>query len=209
REEVIGRPVFDLYAPAFQEPARRYFQQFLAEGALYGKELQVRTRDGTPIDVSLNATAVTDASGRITSGRSTWRDISRRKFFENQLRLIFESSPNGLVAVNEEGTILMVNSRVEQWFGYHREELLGQSIALLIPEGHRASHPSDGKSFLLQWQAQSSGTMERGRIFHGAGKDGKDVPLDINLTPIGLEREGTSLITMTNMTERLRDKEAL
>lgn len=209
REEVIGRPVIDLYAPAYQEHARRYFQQFLTEGALYGKELQVRTREGTFIDVSLNATAVRDSSGRIISSRSTWRDISRQKFAENQLRLIFESSPNGLVALNEEGIILMVNSRVEQWFGYHREELLGQSIDVLIPERHRVSQPSDGKSFLLQWQAYSSEATERGRIFYGAAKDGKDIPLDIDLTPIGLEGEGTSLITMTNITERLRDKEAL
>ena len=206
RNEVIGRPVFELYAQTSREQARQCFQQFLAHGAIYAQEMQLRTREGTTIDVSLNATAVRDISGRITSSRSILRDITQQKFAENQRRLIFEASPNGILVVNDQGTILMINSRIENWFGYRREELIGKSIECLIPERYREQHAADLHEFMLVPQVR---LMGKGRELYGLCQNGREIPLEIGLNPMGLENQGTILVTMTNITERLRDKEAL
>ena len=56
-------------------------------------------------------------------------------------RLVVESSPNGVVMVDRRGTIVLVNRETERLFGYHRDELLGQSIEMLVPAQLRPRHP--------------------------------------------------------------------
>jgi PAS domain S-box-containing protein len=87
KEEIIGRPVFDLYTPQSTEVARkRVFPDFKKTGVVKGAELQLQRKDGSVIDVSLNVSAVHDEKGDILYSRSSWRDISETKALETQLR---------------------------------------------------------------------------------------------------------------------------
>jgi PAS domain S-box-containing protein len=58
-----------------------------------------------------------------------------------------EASPNGIILVNAEGHIVLVNTYAEKLFGYGREELIGQDIELLIPERFRRDHPAHRAGF--------------------------------------------------------------
>ena len=51
-----------------------------------------------------------------------------------------EAAPGAMVLVNHEGKIALVNSHAEKLFGYERQELLGQSIEVLVPQPPRGSH---------------------------------------------------------------------
>ncbi|WNM60192.1 PAS domain S-box protein [Candidatus Nitrospira neomarina] len=206
REEIVGKPVFERYTPASREQARLCFQQFRQHGVVQDAELQLLTREGKTIEVSLNATAVRDASGHIISSRSIWRDISKQKSLEDQQRLIFEASPNGILVVNAEGRILMANSRIEDWFGYRREELIGTPVERLVPERFRTQHAGDRREFMLVPQVRPMG---KGRDLYGLCKDGSEVPLEIGLNPMGREHDGRILVTITNMTERKRDRDTI
>lgn len=53
---------------------------------------------------------------------------------------LFEAAPDGIVIVDPGGTIVLVNAQVEKMFGYHREELHGAAIELLVPECFCARH---------------------------------------------------------------------
>ena len=57
-------------------------------------------------------------------------------------RLAVEASPSGMIAVNGDGAIIMINGEIERLFGYAREELLGQPVDILLPDGVRAKHAS-------------------------------------------------------------------
>ena len=78
-DEVVGRPVFELYHPDNIEAARKAFRPFPASGKVDNAKLQLRRKDGIKVYVMLNATAVYDGSGKIAYSRSSLRDITERK----------------------------------------------------------------------------------------------------------------------------------
>ena len=100
---------------------------------------------------------------------------------ELRLRAAVESSPSGLLMVDAAGRIVLVNREVERLFGYAREELLGQSVELLVPEGMRETHAGDRAGFLADPKVRSMGA---GRDLYGRRKDGTEVPVEIGLTPV-------------------------
>jgi two-component system, cell cycle sensor histidine kinase and response regulator CckA len=86
KEEIVGRPVFELCQPVCVEEARTAFQVFRSTGEVHNAELQLRCKDGSRVDVILNASAVFDETGRIAYSRSVLRDITDRKQAEEALR---------------------------------------------------------------------------------------------------------------------------
>ena len=83
----------------------------------------------------------------IDTAEGTWVlrsivDITGRKRAEDHFRLAVESAPNAMVMVNHEGRIVLVNSQTEKLVGYDRQELIGQSIEMLVPDAFRESHQS-------------------------------------------------------------------
>ena len=70
------------------------------------------------------------------------RDISVRKAAEEHLaqmegryRGLLEAAPDAMVVVNQGGEIVLLNVQAEKQFGYRRDELLGQKVTNIIPEG--------------------------------------------------------------------------
>ena len=60
---------------------------------------------------------------------------------DERFRLAVEAVPNAVVMVNHEGKIVLVNSQTEKLFGYSREELLWQSVEILVPRSSQQSQP--------------------------------------------------------------------
>ena len=96
-------------------------------------------------------------------------------------RLAVELSPAGMVVIDEDGTIVLVNREFERLFGYDRTELVGRSIDLLVPMRFRDRHPSFRRNFLGSPQARPMGA---GRDLFGLRKDGSELPVEIGLNPI-------------------------
>ena len=86
RDEIVGKPVFNLYHPDCLDTVKEVFRQFLSTGEAKSDELQLRCRNGRRIDVSLNVSAFRDAQGRIHHSRSILRDITGQKRMERDLR---------------------------------------------------------------------------------------------------------------------------
>ncbi len=85
KEEIVGHPVYNIYHPDCLEDAKKAFQSFIETGKLDNRELQLRRKDGSKLDVSLNVSAVRGENGQILSSRSTLRDITKRKRVEQEL----------------------------------------------------------------------------------------------------------------------------
>jgi len=118
-------------------------------------------------------------------------DITERKQAQDRFRLVVEASPNGIVLVDAQGHIVLVNACVEKLFGYGREELIGQSIELLVPERFRGEHPAHRAGFHATPAARAMGA---GRELFARRKDGTEFPVEIGISPIQ-SQEGTLVLS--------------
>jgi PAS domain S-box-containing protein len=86
-----------------------------------------------------------------------------------------------MVVVNQSGEIVLLNIQAEKQFGYSRDELLGQKVKNLIPEGFAKRLISDGTRSAAEALAQQIGT---GIELIGRRKDGTEFPIELMLSPL-------------------------
>src|SRR5205085_4646451 len=91
-------------------------------------------------------------------------------------RSAIEASPTGMIMVDANGRIVLVNREIERLFGYTREELLQRSIEDLVPERFRTGHPDVRRRFFDAPQRRSMGA---GRDLFGLRRDGQEIPVEI------------------------------
>ena len=133
-------------------------------------------------------------------------DISEIKRGEERFRLAVEASPNANVMVNEHGRIVLVNQQTEKLFGYSRDELIGQSVEMLVPEGFSAGHPPHRAAFVAALQTRAMGA---GRDLFARRKDGGEFLVEIGLNPIHTQDGLFVLTVIVDISARRQSEEAL
>jgi diguanylate cyclase (GGDEF)-like protein/PAS domain S-box-containing protein len=125
---------------------------------------------------------------------------------ERKFRALLESAPDAMVIVNSHGHITLANAQAERMFGYSREELMGQSVRILIPERLRERHHAHQRSYLRDAKARPMGSDLE---LHGRRKDGSEFPVEISLSPLETD-EGTLVSSaIRDITERKRSEALL
>jgi formate hydrogenlyase transcriptional activator len=215
REELAGKPVEILVPERFRatHPNHRlaYNTQPSVRPMGVGLELYGLRKDGTEFAVDIMLSPVETADGRVTV--SVIRDISERKKTqaalqesEQQLRALFEFSPDAIIASDQEGRITQANAQVERFFGYNKAELLGQSVDVVVPERFRLTHPAHRKDYSERARVRQMGI---GLELYGRRKDGSEFPVDIMLGPVETPAGRMVLSVIRDLTERRAAEEAL
>ena len=99
---------------------------------------------------------------------------------EDQYRELLEAAPDAMVVVDQAGKIVILNVQAEKQFGYSRDELLGQKVMNIIPEGFAERLVTDATRSETDALAQEIGT---GIELSGRRKDGSAFPIEIMLSP--------------------------
>jgi PAS domain S-box-containing protein len=122
----------------------------------------------------------------------------------DQLRLFCEASPNEVLAVDPDGTIIFVNAQCERMLGYGRDELVGHPVELLIPFRLRDGHVGLRQAFAAVPQQRPMGV---GRDLLAQRKDGSEFPVEIGLSPVETEDGPCVLAVMVDISDRKRAEE--
>src|SRR5580700_231928 len=109
------------------------------------------------------------------------QDLIESKESGAKYRGLLEAAPDAMVVVNQSGEIVLLNLQAEKRFGYRRDELLGQKVTSIIPEGFAERLIADALRSAEDALAQQIGT---GIELNGRRKDGSEFPIEIMLSPL-------------------------
>ncbi len=133
RDQIIGKPVYDLYHPDSKPAVEAAFRSFVETGSVRGAELQLQKPSGETVDVELNVSAIRDEHGNIVASRSIWRDITQRKHDEmlrrqhtDRLQAIGQLAAGVAHEINNPAAFVLANQSV-------MKELL-QSLSACLEE---------------------------------------------------------------------------
>jgi PAS domain S-box-containing protein len=201
RDELLGQKVKEIIPEGFAErliaDATRSVAGALAQQIGMGIELSGRRKDGSEFPIEIMLSPLKSAEGILVT--AAIRNISARKAAEAKYRGLLEAAPDAMVVVNQAGEIVLVNVQAERQFGYRRDELLGQKVKEIIPEGFAERLTADATRSTVEALAQQIGM---GIELSGRRKDGSEFPIEIMLSP--LENAGGILVTaaIRNITAR-------
>ena len=194
RDELIGQKVTNIIPKGFAERLHadglRSAENALAQQIGTGIELTARRKDGSAFPIELMLSPLESAEGILVT--AAIRDISVRKDAEKNLaqmegryRGLLEAAPDAMVVVNQGGEIVLLNVQAEKQFGYRRDELVGQKVKNIIPQGFAERLLTDGLRSAEDALAQQIGT---GIELTARRKDGSEFPIELMLSPLnGIE----------------------
>src|SRR5512138_706497 len=95
-------------------------------------------------------------------------------------RQLFEATPDGVVVIDDTGTLVLVNARAEAMFGYPVGTMVGLPLETLVPERYRVVHDRHRSHFMAHAAARPMGT---GMSLVGQRRDGTEFPIEVGLAP--------------------------
>jgi PAS domain S-box-containing protein len=181
-EEIIGLNFSRFFPPDDIERGRpeEVLRTADANGRYEEQGMRIR-KDGSQFLANVSLTALRDPAGHLRGFSEISRDLSESTESGAKYRGLLEAAPDAMVVVNERGEIVLLNVQAEKQFGYRRDELVGQKVKSIIPEGFAERLVSDGARSAAEALAQQIGT---GIELSGRRKNGTEFPIEIMLSPL-------------------------
>ena len=201
RQELLGQSVDILVPKTLREGHGAHRHGFFAAPkvremgkglALYGLR-----KDGTEFPVEISLSPLETDTG--TLALAAIRDGTQRRKAETRYRALLEAAPDAMVIVGSGGIIELVNAQTERLFGYAKQELLGQSVDILVPKSSREGHGAHRQGFFAAPKVREMG---KGLALYGLRKDGSEFPVEISLSPLETDTGTLALAAIRDGTER-------
>src|SRR5579864_1154419 len=119
---------------------------------------------------------------------------------------LLEALPDAIVAVDSNGSIVQVNSQAQELFGYKPNELIGQSVDLLVPESYRRKHQRHRRDFA---ETPKTRRMGANLDLYGRRNNGSEFPVEISLSPVSGKEGSYVLSAVRDISDRKRVAEEL
>jgi PAS domain S-box-containing protein len=148
--------------------------------------VHARAKQGRVVEVELRSASRQGGGWMLiatdlTQTTKTERDANLRVKAESRFRELLEAAPDAIIEVDRDGLIVLLNAATEAIFGYRREDLLGQPVEKLIPEGAGGRHAAHRAAY---WANPVTRPMGLGMILLARRRDGSEFPVEISLSPV-------------------------
>jgi PAS domain S-box-containing protein len=120
---------------------------------------------------------------------------------EERMRAILETAVEGIITIDEAGTIESFNPASEKIFGYGASEVIGKNVNLLMPAPYREQHDGYLANYIRTGQARIIGI---GREVTGKRKDGTVFPMDLAVSEVLLADRRLFTGFVRDITDRKR-----
>jgi len=129
------------------------------------------------------------------------------QFFEDDTTsILIESFAEAFLVINENSTVILVNRRFVELFGYEKNEIVGQRLNLIIPERFRPAHSEHTRNYFKSPHVRSMG---QGLELKGLKKDGTEFPVEVSISFLQNNREKLGMAFITDITARAEAEQAL
>ncbi len=118
---------------------------------------------------------------------------------------ILDTAPDAMVVVGQDGKIVFVNAQTEKVFGYARADLLGEALAVLLPEQLRAAHEGHLMRYFASPRPRSMGSALE---LFGRRADGTEFAIEVSLSPVRMAEGVLVSAAIRDITERKRIESA-
>lgn len=192
-EQIFGRAAADAIG--------RPFREVLPEGTDADATTRlkiVRPQDGAELDLDLMRAPVR-AHGGVVGTAVTVRDVTVQQSADERFRLAVDAAPTAMLMVDGDQRVVLANRKAEDLFGYREAQLLGMPIDTLVPWRYRARHAHDFDQYMQRPRARPMG---QGRPLFALHKDGREIPVEIGLSPVRTRHGMTALATVTDVSQR-------
>jgi PAS domain S-box-containing protein len=177
--ELEGRPIKDVFPPERQAELPDKLHLLEERGGFRWESEHVR-KDGSVFPVVIDVSAVRDEQGRDLYRAAYVQDITQEKEAEaaqSRLASLVQSTDDAIAAIALDGTVVDWNRGAERIYGYGAAEIVGRSIAVIIPPDRRVEFDS------LRDRARAGETVV-GFETERLGKDGRRLAVALTLSPI-------------------------
>ncbi len=178
-EEIIGQSASLIFPENTHEMANQL--NSVREGYEIKPYETLRIRkDGSTIPISTCVSPIYDVNGAVIGRSAISRDITQEKQASQDARnmaSIIESSNDAIMSANLEGIFTSWNATAERMFGYLAEEIIGQSISLVIPHEKMQESADNLSKILGGYKIEPYETL-------GIRKSGSSIPISLTISPI-------------------------
>jgi PAS domain S-box-containing protein len=212
-EEAMGRPldeVFRIINEQTRQPAENPVARVIREGNIVGlaNHTVLIVKSGAELPIDDSAAPIRNSQGQITGCVLVFRNITQRLRAEQQqlddsarLASIVNHVIDGIIAIDENGTVEAFNPAAQHLFGYRAEEVIGHNVKMLMPEPFHSEHDTYLANYRGTLKAKIIGI---GREVEGRRKDGCTFPMDLAVSEFQLGKRRYFTGIVRDITDRKR-----